>query len=331
MPEPMGFYTDTTVCIGCKACEVACKEWNQLPAPTAACNTLSGDSYDNTRTARRHPLAPRQVHRAVHRRPQGRPLAPDERRVQALRPGGLPRGLPDRRDHPHRVRHRRHPVRCLQRLPRLHRGLPVRRHRHQPGSGTAQKCTLCYDRLQVRHGAGLLEGLPDPIDPVRDQSASCKGRAQKRVEQLHQPARCRAYLYGADEKMLGGLNSFYLLVDKPEVYGLPPDPKMPTRNLVSGSMFSVLGAILVGLIGIFNFRNRGASEREESAAMNTVPSSTYFSAAPDWGWLIVLYFFFGGLAGGSYFLAVADRSLWQSRKTVHSHGWVTTSRSHAWF
>ena len=37
--------------------------------------------------------------------------------------------------------------------------------------------------------------------------------------------------------------------------------------------------------------------------MNAVPSSTFFSAPPDWGWLIVFYFFFGGLAGGSYFLA----------------------------
>lgn len=37
--------------------------------------------------------------------------------------------------------------------------------------------------------------------------------------------------------------------------------------------------------------------------MNTFPSSTYFSAPPDWGWLIVFYFFFGGLAGGCYFLA----------------------------
>jgi formate dehydrogenase iron-sulfur subunit len=84
------------------------------------------------------------------------------------------------------------------------------------------------------------------------------------VEQLHQTGEKRAYLYGADDKMLGGLNSFYLLVDKPEVYGLPPDPKMPTRNLISGTMFSLLGAMLVGLIGIFNFRNRGAEEREEA-------------------------------------------------------------------
>ena len=49
MAEPMGFYTDTTVCIGCKACEVACKEWNQLPATNGGRNTMSGDSYDNTR------------------------------------------------------------------------------------------------------------------------------------------------------------------------------------------------------------------------------------------------------------------------------------------
>src|SRR5438309_2817412 len=41
----MGFYTDTTVCIGCKACEVACKQWNQLPADGF---TFTGDSYDNT-------------------------------------------------------------------------------------------------------------------------------------------------------------------------------------------------------------------------------------------------------------------------------------------
>ncbi len=50
MAEPMGFFTDTTVCIGCKACEVACKNWNQLPArgEGGADLQLSGQSYDNT-------------------------------------------------------------------------------------------------------------------------------------------------------------------------------------------------------------------------------------------------------------------------------------------
>ena len=40
-----GFLTDSTLCIGCKACEVACKEWNQLPDDGYA---WSGNSYDNT-------------------------------------------------------------------------------------------------------------------------------------------------------------------------------------------------------------------------------------------------------------------------------------------
>src|SRR5712675_758415 len=88
-------------------------------------------------------------------------------------------------------------------------------------------------------------------------------RAQTRVEQLHLAGEKRAYLYGADEQMLGGLNSFYLLVDKPEVYRLPPDPKMPSRNLIPASMWAVLGAIVVGLAGIFNFRNRGGKEDRE--------------------------------------------------------------------
>ena len=114
----------------------------------------------------------------------------------------------------------------------------------------------------------------------------------------------RAYLYGADEKMLGGLNSFYLLVDKPEIYGLPPDPKMPTRNLKSGIVVLRLRRRLVGLMGIINFRNRGARvEQLGRIDHEPIPSSTFFSAPPDWGWYIVFYFFFGGLAGGSYFLA----------------------------
>src|SRR2546430_8885486 len=46
-PQPvMGFFTDTSLCIGCKACEVACKQWNQLPARD---QFWSGSSYDNTR------------------------------------------------------------------------------------------------------------------------------------------------------------------------------------------------------------------------------------------------------------------------------------------
>ncbi len=63
-----GFFTDTSICIGCKACEVACKEWNAVP--TDGMNFL-GSSYDHSRGARRRHLAARQVHRAAQaaRRP----------------------------------------------------------------------------------------------------------------------------------------------------------------------------------------------------------------------------------------------------------------------
>ena len=72
MAEPMGFFTDTTVCIGCKACEVACKEWNQLPATNGGLNTLSGDSYDNTAPARRPALASRDASSSSSARTAGR-------------------------------------------------------------------------------------------------------------------------------------------------------------------------------------------------------------------------------------------------------------------
>jgi formate dehydrogenase iron-sulfur subunit len=130
-----------------------------------------------------------------------------------------------------------------------------------PASGTAQKCTLCYDRLQSGMEPACSKACPTQSIQFGTIS-DLRNRAQKRVEQLHQTGEKRAYLYGADEKVLGGLNSFYLLVDKPEVYGLPPDPKMPTRNLASASWFSVLGAVLVGLAGLINFRNRGSRQED---------------------------------------------------------------------
>ena len=75
-----GFYTDTTVCIGCKACEVACKQWNQLPADGFA---LDRQQLRQHRRAVGHLLAAREVHRAV----------PDGERGADC-PTGLPRRRP---------------------------------------------------------------------------------------------------------------------------------------------------------------------------------------------------------------------------------------------
>lgn len=264
MPEPMGFYTDTTVCIGCKACEVACKEWNQLPSTNGGLNTLSGDSYDNTRQLDGiHWRHVKFVEQFTEDRKDGRWLLMSDVCKHCVHAACLevcPTGAIIRTEFDTVVIQSDACNGCRDCIS----ACPFGVIEINPASGTAQKCTLCYDRLQ-----GGLEPACSKACPTQSIQfgtiSQLRDRAQKRVEQLHHVGETRAYLYGADEKMLGGLNSFYLLVDKPEVYGLPPDPKMPTRNLKSGTWFSVLGAVLVGLMGVINFRNRGAGleAREE--------------------------------------------------------------------
>src|SRR6185503_4802441 len=94
--------------------------------------------------------------------------------------------------------------------------------------GVAGKCTLCYDRLQAGLTPACAQACPTAsiqFGPIQE----LRRRADGRVATL-QAQNVPAYIYG-DENMLGGLNAFSLLIDKPEVYGLPVNPKMPSRNL----------------------------------------------------------------------------------------------------
>jgi formate dehydrogenase iron-sulfur subunit len=128
-----------------------------------------------------------------------------------------------------------------------------------PVSGTAQKCTLCYDRMKGGLEPACAKACPTQsinFGPIAD----LKKQARARLGQLEQAGETRAHLYGADETMLGGLNSFYLLVDKPEVYGLPPDPKLPSRNLKLSALWSSLGAVALAILGVFSFRERGGRD-----------------------------------------------------------------------
>jgi len=81
------------------------------------------------------------------------------------------------------------------------------------------------------------------------------------VEQLKAQGEKRAQLYGDDPNgPLGGLNSFYLLVDNPEVYGLPAKPQLPSRNLPkSGALSAATGAVL-GLVALVGIRKRRVEE-----------------------------------------------------------------------
>jgi formate dehydrogenase iron-sulfur subunit len=257
MAQAMGFFTDTTVCIGCKACEVACKEWNQLPAANGGATTLSGDSYDNTRRLDGlHWRHVKFVEQFTPDRSQGRWLLMSDVCKHCVRAGCLevcPTGAIIRTEFDTVVIQSDVCNGCRDCIAACPFGVID----INPVSGTAQKCTLCYDRMQVGLEPACAKACPtDSIQfgPISE----LKTRARGRVEQLQARGETRAHLYGADDTMLGGLNSFFLLVDRPEVYGLPPDPKLPTRHLKSSSWLTVAGAALVSLAGLFSFRARGS-------------------------------------------------------------------------
>jgi formate dehydrogenase iron-sulfur subunit len=93
-----------------------------------------------------------------------------------------------------------------------------------------------------------------------------KKKAEARVTQLRRDGVSKAHLYGADEKVLGGLNAFYLLVDKPEVYGLPSDPKVPSRSVPRSAFWGVFAAIMTGLGFLFAFRQRTQAQPQPAPA-----------------------------------------------------------------
>jgi formate dehydrogenase iron-sulfur subunit len=270
MAEPMGFYTDTTVCIGCKACEVACKEWNQLPATNGGVRELSGDSYDNTqRLDGIHWRHVKFIEQFSADRVAGRWLMMSDVCKHCAQAGCLevcPTGAIIRTEFDSVVIQSDVCNGCRDCIAACPFGVIDL----NPVSNTAQKCTLCYDRLQAGMQPACSQACPTKsiqFGPIRD----LRQRAESRVQQLHGLGEGRAYLYGADEKILGGLNSFYLLVDKPEVYGLPRDPQLPSRNLFPGSLFSMLGAIVFGLLGLVSLRKRRMDEIAEGMRANSPP------------------------------------------------------------
>src|SRR3979409_2731912 len=213
MPEAMGFFTDTTVCIGCKACEVACKEWNQLPAENGGIRELSRDRYDTPRRLDglhwRHVRFIEQF-KAPY---DGRWLMMSDVCKHCVQAGCLevcPTGAIVRTEFDTVVIQSDVCNGCRDCIAACPFGVID----INPVSGTAQKCTLCYDRMKVGLEPACAKACPTKsinFGPIAD----LKEMAKARVGQLHEVGENRAHLYGADETMLGGLNSFYLLVDPP--------------------------------------------------------------------------------------------------------------------
>jgi len=286
----MGFFTDTSVCIGCKACEVACKEWNLIPDDGFE---WSGESYDNTgelsANTWRHVTFIEQHKSLKNSAPRADALhvdgevatadgSPEPLRwlmesdvckhcthagcLDACPTGALfrtefgtvvvqedvcngcgycvpacPFGVIDRRDLP------RSPQDAPLALPLLGR----------KEDGRVWKCTLCYDRLKGGHEPACAKACPTDsiqfgeVDELRE-------RARRRLAKLETEGWNGPRLYGDDpDDGVGGFGAFFLLLDEPEVYGLPPDPVVPTRHLprLWRSTALAAGAVLVGIAATF--------------------------------------------------------------------------------
>ncbi len=290
----MGFFTDTTVCIGCKACEVACKQWNDLPADGAVFRKRA--SYDHTGSLSASTW--RHV-RFVEQTSPGLPDLPaygnggggghdDVDLVAAAE--GLSAAVPqmDRWLFMSDVCKHCTNAGCLDACPT---GALIRTEfetvivqpdvcngcgycvpscpfgviDRDPYDGRAAKCTLCYDRLEDGLEPACAKSCPtDSIlfGPYDELVEVAKGR----VEALHERGMTDAYLYGAGdapgEQLAGELGAFFLLTAPPERFGLPAQAESPAQENGPVATAAGLVAAAVGLAAtVVSFSRAHAAAR----------------------------------------------------------------------
>ena len=272
-----GFFTDTTLCIGCKACEVACKQWNELPSDGFE---FSGNSYDNTRalsgTTWRHVSFIEQMDA-----PQPRWLMSSDVCKHCTHAGCLeacPTGAIIRNEFGNVYIQPDVCNGCGYCVPSCPFGVvdlieslsnpahqatdydtgALRQERMGHGAlqthgGVAGKCTLCYDRQKAGQVPACAKACPTESIQFGDV-AELRDRARRRVEQLQQRG-VGATLYGVDEDTsVGDLNAFFLLTERPEAYNLPPRPVLPSTHQPAGYLAGALAAAALTAIGYAIFR-----------------------------------------------------------------------------
>jgi len=258
----VGFFTDPTVCIGCKACEVACKEWNEVPDDGYV---WTGNSYDNTghlgASTWRHVLFLEQD------LPKGNQIT-------------SPVSLGDGNDgeDPFRwvflsdVCKHCEDAGCLEACPTgsivrtevgsvlvqddvcngcgycvvsCPFGVIDRRPTPLPNAGGAFKCTFCYDRQKSGLTPACAKVCPTE-SIVFGRLDDLRARGSERVRYLRENGYTDAQLYDPQDTSVGGIHAFFLLLGEPEPYSLPPKPEVPTIYLKSSwlaAAATALGAI----------------------------------------------------------------------------------------
>jgi formate dehydrogenase iron-sulfur subunit len=255
--QAYGFFTDTSVCIGCKACEVACKQWNELPGNEPGFL----DGFDNTGTLDaqnwRHVEFIDRVPDDTMTAGQGKAwlMMSDvcKHCKQASCMEVCPTGAIIRTEFDSVFIQPDVCNGCRDCIAACPYGVIEMDH----DTGVAQKCTLCYDRLQGGMEPACAKACPTqsiqfgPVIELRD-------KAQRRVDQLHAQGVSEARLYGHDDEVYGGLNAFFLLMDEPEVYRLPnkENAVLPSRNNALGYLTTAVTAALGVLAGVIALRRR---------------------------------------------------------------------------
>jgi formate dehydrogenase iron-sulfur subunit len=119
--------------------------------------------------------------------------------------------------------------------------------------GRVWKCTLCYDRLKDDKEPACAQACPTNSIQFGELE-DLRERAEARLSTLQDAGLAEARLYGADEADgVGGFGAFFLLLDEPEVYHLPPDPVDTVRDLpgiwaAAGAAAAALGGALAAAV-----------------------------------------------------------------------------------
>jgi formate dehydrogenase iron-sulfur subunit len=253
MARTLAMFTDVSLCIGCRACQVACKQWNQLaPEEPEWTGTYQNHAHFTDKSYRLVRFFEETDDRGQLRYWH---MMSDvcKHCAQAGCLEACPTGAIYRTEHGtvnisqdicNGCRY------CVSACPF---GVVAFNH----DTGTATKCTFCNDRIHNGLGPACAKACPTESIKFgyRDELEQV---ARTRVEALRKMGHQGAQLYGADaDGPLGGLNAFFLLMGKPAVYGLPENPRLPQRNVFVDSLLSIGSAVLVGLGALLAFRDRG--------------------------------------------------------------------------